>query len=521
MPDSKKNNSRNSDVKKSGPSSAWMIELVVLVSFALILGLLIASITPPAGAIAFLLLLLPGYFIVPRKGRRLFKLGIIALTIAMTLLSIFWQYVGSDATEFSDGPTTFAVIVAFLGFSMLIGTVIVALTILAGTWIIAPWVRSVGGHAEMEEGELRNFLIRSYLGVSPSYLVFAGEKIAAQSPAGIMQQFGGPGLAIIKPQTAVVFEHMGTVSRVTGPATLNNIKMFELSKAVVDLRPQWDTTGVFEVSTQDGEQVQVSARYQCAIMNRKELGDQPCPTIEETETANADKDNKVDKKPAKSEPGALAGAPEYCEDTIRRAVYDCGPHGWQHATRETVCWALRTEIERRTVEELFPALNPVNREARPDELTIISDAVLERAGNVTARWGVKVQVLSLDQIVPPQTVTEATRAMRQSRVAAENVVAAGRAEAGVYAGLQTVEAQAQEAKLRILVRHVTSVADELPNEQVLAFFELVENVARIIINHRTVDYRYVQALEALSENPNARIIIQPGNSGILVENVME
>lgn len=521
MPDNKKNNSKNSGTKMSGSSSAWMIELVVLASFALIAGLLIASITPPAGAIAFLLFLMPGYYIVPRKGRRIFKLGITAIAIAMILLSILWQFVGSDATRFSDGPTTFAVVFAFLAFSMLIGSGIVALTIIAGTWIIAPWVRSVGGHADMEEGDLRNFLIRSYLGVSPSYLVFAGEKVVAQSPAGIMQQFGGPGLAIIKPQTAVVFEHMGTVSRVTGPGTLSDIKMFELSKAVIDLRPQWDTTGVLEVSTQDGEQVLVSARYQCAIINRKDLGDEPCPRIEQAETTVADEENKPDKDQAKSITGALSGAPEYCEETIRRAVYDSGPHGWQQATRETVCWALRTEIERRTVEELFPALNPVNREARPDELTIISDAVLERAGNVTARWGVKVQVLSLDQIVPPQTVTEATRAMRQSRVAAETVAVAGRAEAGVYAGLQSVEAQAQEAKLRILVRHVTSVADELPDEQVLAFFDLVENVARIIINHRTVDYRYVKALEALSENPNARIIIQPGTSGIIVENVME
>ncbi len=353
--------------------------------------------------------------------------------------------------------------------------------------------------------------------------MFAGDKIIAESPKGIMPQIGGPGLAIIKPETAVVFEHMGTVSRVSGPATLKDIKMFELPKAIIDLRPQWDTTGDFAVSTQDGEVVHLSVRYRSVIERTSppkitDCYEEPPPTPEKEAEEGTDSFAPPPDAAAETEP--LTGTPDIRTATIRSIAYGCGQKGWKEETRETVRSAVRSEILGCVLDELFPAL--LHAEVKhEDAFTRELQAAQGRAATITRTWGVIVDHFSIDRITPPTAVTEGTRVLRKGRIDAASTTVAGEAEARVFAGLQTMEAQAQETKLRILLHQVTTVANELSPEHVTAYFELVEKLANIINRNRVVDYRYVEALEALSENPNARIIIQPGNNGVFIENVMD
>ncbi len=167
MPDNKKNDPKTSGAKKSGSSSLWIIGLVVIVAIALIAGLVMASYSRPAGALAFLILLSLGYFIVPGKWHRFYALALVSLAIAIVILTVAWELMGSNASESMDVPTIFAMVVVLLGLGVLVGMGIVAFAIVAGTSFILPWVTSVGGHADMDKGELRKFLICSYLGLSP------------------------------------------------------------------------------------------------------------------------------------------------------------------------------------------------------------------------------------------------------------------------------------------------------------------------------------------------------------------
>ncbi len=543
MANNTKDNSKTSGTKKADSSSLWIAALAAIFIVALIFGLLVASENRFAGAAAFILFFSAGYFVVPRKGRRLYKLTVIALAIGMLIGSVMWEIFGRPATEYSESPTVFAVVVAFLGISIFLGACMVALVMVAATWIITPWVRYVGGHAEMDEGELRTFLLRTYLGISPTYVVVSGKDVIASSPAGIMPQLGGPGMAIIKPQTAVIFEHMGTTSRISGPATVKDIKMFELMKARLDLRPQWHATEVITVSTQDGELVQVSARYRSAIMRKDQWLHVASPNSREEPIGNpAQQDSEPTLKqpevelPGQNPTAVLSGTKDYLEQTIYRATYDCGPSGWEAATREAVQWALRAEIERRTVEELFPAVlwaldkdtttrqeeesSPTRQQSnrvRPDELDEISKLAQQRAAEVSAQWGVVVDLLSVDQITPPSSVTAATRSLRQSRVDASRTTTKGAAEANVYDALQRMEAEAQRTKLGTLMKQVPAALQGLDPEHVTAFFDLMEKLAMIMNQNRALDYRYVEAVEALSKDPNARIIHKPSESSMTDE----
>ena len=74
-----------------------------------------------------------------------------------------------------------------------------------------------------------------------------------------MQSMAGPGIIIIRPETAVVLEWMGEVSQIKGPGKAHN-KMFERIKEVIDLRPQWGNTNEFTATTAEGETVTVQAR---------------------------------------------------------------------------------------------------------------------------------------------------------------------------------------------------------------------------------------------------------------------
>lgn len=547
MPDNNTDKPATAGDKSSGPSNFWAVWLVVIFLIASLFGLRVASESRPAGALAFLMLFSLSYFIVPQRWRTLFKLSLVSLVIGVLLLTVLWELAGNKASESMDAPTIFAFVTVLLLLSLLVGAGIVALLLFVGTSVIIPWVQTAGGHADMKTGELRKFLIRSYLRVNPSYLVFAGSKVIAESPKGVLQQVGGPGLAIIKPETAVVFEYMGYVSQVTGPGVLKDIKMFEMHKAIIDLRPQWDTTELIVVSTQDGEQIQVSMRYQWAILKRGQPSDQPCPPAK-IGPMQPDAQPPDPGKPAKPLLFELPGAPDYCAETIRLAAYESGPDGCRKATSEVVRWALRTEIERRTLEELFPAVlseqpngdgradepNNIaesgarshhagrsNADGRADELNDIAEAVQSRASQVTQRWGVGIDVTSVDQIIPPATVTEATRSMRQSRIEAARAKEKGEAEAAIYAELQTKEVVAQQNQLGALTRLLPPHREDASPEYAAKYLDLLTRLVEIVNSNRVLDYRHIEALEAMSQNPNARIIIQPGAQGILVEHIVD
>lgn len=522
MPDKDMDKPATAGDKQSGPSNTWAVWLVVIFLIASLFGLRVASESRPAGALAFLALFSLSYFIIPQGWRTLFKLSLVSLVIGVLLLTVLWELAGNEASESMDVPTIFAFVTVLLLLSLLVGAGIVALSLFVGTSVIIPWVQTAGGNATMKTGELRKFLIRSYLRVNPSYLVFAGSKVIAESPKGVLQQVGGPGLAIIKPETAVVFEHMGGVSRVTGPGVLKDIKMFEMHKVIIDLRPQWDTTELIVVSTQDGEQIQVSMRYQWAILKRGQPSEQPCPPAK-IGPMLPDAQPPDPAKPAKPPLLELPGAPDYCAETIRLAAYESGPDGCRKATSEVVRWALRTEIERRTLEELFPAVlsEQSKGDERADELNDIAEAVQLRASQVTQRWGVGIDVASVDQIIPPATVTEATRSMRQSKIDAVRATIEGEAEAAVYAELQRTEADAQQTQLGALRRLLPPEHEDASPEYAAKYLDLIATLVEIVHKNRVLDYRHIEALEAMSQNPNARIIIQPGAQGILVEHIVD
>lgn len=222
----------------------------------------------------------------------------------------------------------------------------------------------------------------------PYYLIEDGEKILVK-PKGVLDHLGGPGLVVIKPYNAVVFERVGKITHIEGPGVFLTY-LFEFPKHIIDLRPQWESLVVEEVLTKD----MIPLLIKCGMGYRIESRDQTAKQVKDgLEVADGDQF-----------PGIISGEYPVYKRTIFKAAY--GPAGdWKITTRGATITKLREVVAEYELQDIYH----LYKERKEFILTEIGRRTKEEVAKIAHHWGVNVSTVNIDAIEVPEAIRDQMR----------------------------------------------------------------------------------------------------------------
>jgi len=214
--------------------------------FTLLTALLAANI---GGFLLFLAVMivfpLIGIFWLIGKDKRRFPIVVwIAYTWWWIIGSLFYGAFNVSAESFELGWLAKILIGAEIprlitsaAIGFVFALLITGLPIFLMATVAAKWVLALTRTYAVTNGQAIKLMIALILKINqPIWIVENGEHKEAE-PKGWPSRIGGPGLVIIRPYNAVVFEQAGRVTRIEGPGEVR-MNLDERIKEAVDLRLQ-------------------------------------------------------------------------------------------------------------------------------------------------------------------------------------------------------------------------------------------------------------------------------------------
>ena len=227
------------------------------------------------------------------------------------------------------------------------------------------------------------------LGIQRPWQVVENGEVKVTKPKGIFSKIGGPGIVVIQPGNAVVFEQLGRVTRIEGPGVVKT-KRFECIKEVIDLRPQWATVKAENVLTKD----RVPLTIELGVGYRIELKEDTDKRLKSA--------LETDSKAFTREIGEVY---RVYEETVRKAAYKVTAAGWQMTTREAAKAFLRDIVATYNFDDIF-TLNGTELEENKRAIHKIEEAVKKKLATVAINWGVKITTIDIGNIEIPLILRE-------------------------------------------------------------------------------------------------------------------
>jgi len=375
---------------------------------------------------------------------------------------------------------------------LLAGICLVWGPLLAVMHISSEWLLAMRETFGVTRRQALRLLISLVLNVNYPYYLIENGKMTKVKPEGVLDRLGGPGVAVIKPYNAVVFERAGKITRIEGPDMFMT-KLFEFVKHIIDLRPQWESFPVEEVLTKD----KVPLRIKCGLGYRIESRDQTAKREreEEEKRQKAKENHEVERRQEAKEhrevaghqevedrqetkdrqeeehqeakerqevaewrrfPGIISGDYPVYKRTIFKAAY--GPaDDWKLTTRGATITQLRkvvAEFELRDIyrldeqgeeptsdkqgEELVPG-----KQVKEFALAEIGRRTKEAVVGIAHHWGVRVGTVNVDTVtVDTIEMSEAVREQVWKMWGAEYARRSALIEAEGKKGVAVTEAEA-------------------------------------------------------------------------------
>ncbi len=352
---------------------------------------------------AFLLWLVSSF--APRRYKRHFFLAwcvvFITLFVSTVLQSILIRHRGFQSLLqrfpildlLAGGPYKLGFWAALAGLVIAIVAVWVALQALA--FVSAEWVLNLSSGLQIDAKQARKYvwdlILQQHL---PSVIVDSGQAIT-QSPAGILNRLGGPGLLIIRPGNAVIVESADGTVEIHGPGTAP-LKRLAKIKEVVDLRPQEEAITVTEVLTKE----RIPLKFQLnAIFQIEPKADTDSRPAALTERKHVE--------------GTISGPYAVYKETVFKAGYQAAHAGWKAETIQAISAALRDIVFGHSIEEIYHTPVATLAESRyvgtgtPEKSQIISSleqALQQQLAAVTPAWGVRIASIDIATIEAPAEI---------------------------------------------------------------------------------------------------------------------
>ena len=334
-------------------------------------------------------------FRLPPKWRRLLTVIWIILAIALVVgIPLYRRLDTPDMTttiahnvflRFLIGATWSRVLWSATA-GLLAGICLVWGPLLAVMYVSSEWLLAMRETYGVTRWQALRLLISLVLNVNYPYYVIEDGEMTLVRPKGVLDRFGGPGVAVVKPYNAVVFERAGKITRIEGPDMFMT-KQFEFAKHIIDLRPQWESFPVEEVLTKD----KVPLHIECGLGYRIE-------SREQTAKRGEDPREVIE---GRRFPGIISGEYPVYKRTIFKAAY--GPAGdWKITTKGATITKLREVVSEFELQDIYR----LDEQGKEFILAEIGRRTQEEVAKITPYWGVHVGAVNIDTIEVSEAVRE-------------------------------------------------------------------------------------------------------------------
>ena len=281
----------------------------------------------------------------------------------------------------------------------------------------------------------------------------------------ILTKLGGPGVLVIREDTAVLTERGARYSQVLGPES-HTLKPFERIRMIYDLRTQ-TMTGTEVGVTKDGIPVRAPVVTLFRFMTR--MPNEPASTPKHPRFLS------VLSHFIWHTPLGSVTEPPVSPEALRQALYEVHVHPsvkvkWTNAAHNAAAGEVRDAITNRTLDELFLPDDP-ERNPRRDIAT-----QLQKAGKAAlAGRGIELVDSGFANWQVPRDVIRLRQAMWQSGWEKESTITRSAGEADGLLQFQTARAEAQAELVKSIIQATRSMDQ---NSQVT--LNVVEALARVI-----------------------------------------
>jgi regulator of protease activity HflC (stomatin/prohibitin superfamily) len=298
----------------------------------------------------------------------------------------------------------------------------------------------------------------------------------------ILTKLGGPGVLLIKENTAVLTERGARYSRVLGPEA-HTLRPFERIRMIYDLRPQMMTGNEVGI-TKDGIPVRAPVFTLFRFMTR--MPDEP-PSAPQHARFLSVLSHFIWNTPLGS-----VTEPPVSPEALRQALYEVPVNPpnkikWTNIAHNMAAGEVRDEITARRLDELFQPDDPERNPRREIAME------LQKAGkSALARRGIDLVDSGFANLQVPNEVVTLRRTMWQTGWEKESTITRSTGEAEGLLQLQTARAEAQADLVKNIIQAIRSMDQ---NSQVT--LNVVEALARVI-------ERTLQRETTLPLPPNSR-----------------
>jgi regulator of protease activity HflC (stomatin/prohibitin superfamily) len=346
-------------------------------------------------------------------------------------------------------------------------------------------------------------------GMQYPYLIIENGQATVSKPKGLLARMGGPGMVIVRPANAVVFERIGRVTQIAGPGTTYT-RLYEFTKGIVQLRPCWISFPLdVEVFTLDGIALKVSggigARIEPADATEARIDAAGGPALYRW---------------ASSFRGRIGGEFPVYQDSVFRAVYLPAGPDWQKTLCGMALSSIQDAVSVLRLEDIYGEPKR-GLPAVPAGVASITAAIeaqaLRRLQTLAVNWGIQVTALDVKSLEPPEEIRQRVLKRWSSATEAQILADLGEAEAATMGLLDGVNLTAFQRTLQSLGAAAQTANATLGTSQALRFQRVLQTIANTMRRDPTTALRYIEALDKLSKQPNARVYIGMGRSDAQIE----
>jgi regulator of protease activity HflC (stomatin/prohibitin superfamily) len=491
--------------KKKGAWTAFLVKVVVCVIVFIIALLLDVWIGRTDGWLAYAVgmaaLLLLAWSFPKREFHRLLIAGVLVFAVAVGFAFLIQEFITLRLARYVQGSifeeATFQGLIAFL-LGLPVGILAVSLPLLAVMLVSSEFILALNKdpYNRTLKDSLRLLLSLIFQTNYPWLIVAEGEEVQSR-PSGLLKALGGPGLVVIRPGNAVVFERGGQVSRIV-EAGIVLTKLYEQIKAIVDLRPKWTEQPLEDVLTRDRVPLKITFGVGFQI--------ESCADVEaHPESWVAPNGEALSKR--------LDGVYPVYEATVRKAVYNCAAPKW-----ESLGWAisaaqLRDVVATYNLDEIFRVYGEPDEKGffRPNQRTIerIEGQVHEGTAVSLRNFGIKHKGIDIREIKMPEEVHKRMVAVWETewknRIRLEEAKAEGTSRVHLIKAVGTIRSKISEDIVDQVERMVKILTD-MPDGVSIRFIRAFEQLSRNAVSDDVVATRYIEALETMAKSAGTKAL---------------